>query len=98
MSCRIDAQCAEQRARRLHALDARTGKPIEWIRIHKLGDYSYFNHAAHVNSGEGYAVYIDGRLLAESETGVAVRQGGQPRGRRRATALRWCAALRGCGG
>ena len=36
--------------------------------------------AAHVNSGEGYAIYIDGRLLAESETGVAVRQGGQPRG------------------
>jgi len=36
--------------------------------------------AAHVNSGEGFAVYINGRLLAESTTGVAVRQGGQPRG------------------
>jgi len=36
--------------------------------------------AAHVNSGEGYAIYINGRLLAESTTGVAVRQGGQPRG------------------
>ena len=36
--------------------------------------------AAHVNSGEGYAIYIDGKLLAESKTGVAVRQGGQPRG------------------
>ena len=36
--------------------------------------------AAHVNSGEGYAIYINGKLLAESNRGVAVRQGGQPRG------------------
>ncbi|MCP4849701.1 MAG: sialate O-acetylesterase [Verrucomicrobiaceae bacterium] len=36
--------------------------------------------AAHVNSGEGYAIYANGKLLAESKTGVAVRQGGQPRG------------------
>jgi hypothetical protein len=36
--------------------------------------------SAHVNSGEGYAIYINGKLLAESKTGVAVRQGGQPRG------------------
>jgi hypothetical protein len=36
--------------------------------------------AAHVNSGEGYAIYVNGKLLAESTTGVAVRQGGQPRG------------------
>ena len=36
--------------------------------------------AAHVNSGEGFAIYINGKLLAESNVGVAVRQGGQPRG------------------
>ena len=36
--------------------------------------------AAHVNSGEGYAIYINGKLLTESTRGVAVRQGGQPRG------------------
>jgi hypothetical protein len=36
--------------------------------------------AAHVNSGEGYAIYINGKLFAESIRGVAVRQGGQPRG------------------
>mgnify|MGYP006996880926 FL=1 len=36
--------------------------------------------ASHVNSGEGYAIYFNGKLLAESKTGVAVRQGGQPRG------------------
>ncbi len=36
--------------------------------------------AAHVNSGEGFGIYVNGKLLAESNTGVAVRQGGQPRG------------------
>lgn len=36
--------------------------------------------AAHVNSGEGFAIYLNGKLLTESDRGVAVRQGGQPRG------------------
>jgi len=36
--------------------------------------------SAHVNSGEGYALYANGKLLAQSNAGVAVRQGGQPRG------------------
>ena len=36
--------------------------------------------AAHVNSGEGYAIYINGKLLAESKAGVGIRQGGQYRG------------------
>ena len=36
--------------------------------------------SAHVNAGEGYAIYVNGKLLAESKAGVAVRQGGQPRG------------------
>ncbi|MGK0189147.1 MAG: hypothetical protein ACI9R3_004964, partial [Verrucomicrobiales bacterium] len=29
----------------------------------------------HVNTGEGYAIYINGKMLAESDRGVAVRQG-----------------------
>ena len=28
-----------------------TGRPIEWIQIHKTPDYAYFNHSAHVNRG-----------------------------------------------
>lgn len=28
-----------------------TGEPIEWVRIHKVPDYVYFNHAVHVNRG-----------------------------------------------
>lgn len=30
-----------------------TGKSVEWIRVHNLPDYAYFNHAAHVNVGVG---------------------------------------------
>ena len=27
-----------------------TKKPIEWIKVHRLPDYAYFNHANHVNA------------------------------------------------
>jgi len=30
---------------------AASGKPIQWIQIHKLPDYVYFNHSVHVNRG-----------------------------------------------
>ncbi len=30
-----------------------TGEPIEWIRVHMLPDYAYFNHSAHVTAGVG---------------------------------------------
>ena len=36
--------------------------------------------SAHVNAGEGYAIYINGRQLIEYPNGVGKRQGGQPRG------------------
>jgi menaquinone reductase, multiheme cytochrome c subunit len=28
-----------------------SGRPIEWIKVHDLPDYAYFDHAAHVNAG-----------------------------------------------
>lgn len=28
-----------------------TGKPVEWVKIHILPDYAYFNHSAHVTAG-----------------------------------------------
>jgi hypothetical protein len=31
----------------------KTGKPIEWTRVHDLPDYVYFNHSIHVNKGVG---------------------------------------------
>jgi len=30
-----------------------SGQPIEWVRVHNLPDYAYFNHAIHVNMGVG---------------------------------------------
>ena len=30
-----------------------TGDPIEWIKVHDLADYAYFNHSAHINKGVG---------------------------------------------
>jgi menaquinone reductase, multiheme cytochrome c subunit len=29
----------------------KTGKPIEWIKVHKVPEYVYFNHQAHVSAG-----------------------------------------------
>ncbi len=37
------------------------GKPVEWVRVHDLPDYVYFNHAAHVNRGVG-CVSCHGRV------------------------------------
>ena len=30
-----------------------TGKPIEWVRVHMLPDYAYFDHSAHISVGVG---------------------------------------------
>ena len=31
----------------------RTGKPLEWVRVHDLPDFVYFNHGIHVKKGIG---------------------------------------------
>ncbi len=33
------------------AKSVETGKPIEWVKVHSLPDYSYFDHSRHINSG-----------------------------------------------
>jgi len=30
-----------------------SGRPIAWTRVHKLPDYAYFNHSAHLSAGIG---------------------------------------------
>ncbi len=30
-----------------------TGDPIEWVRVHNLPDYAYFDHSRHIQSGVG---------------------------------------------
>ena len=37
--------------REAHASD----KPVEWIKVHDLPDYAYFNHSAHTTRGVGCA-------------------------------------------
>ena len=32
---------------------ARTGMPMRWVRVHKIGEYAYFNHRVHVGAGVG---------------------------------------------
>ncbi|HEY3235936.1 MAG TPA: cytochrome c3 family protein [Polyangiaceae bacterium] len=34
---------------------AKSGKEVEWIKVHDLPDYVYFNHSAHVTRGVGCA-------------------------------------------
>src|SRR6516164_2364576 len=31
----------------------RTDKSIEWVKVHRLADYVYFNHSIHLNKGVG---------------------------------------------
>ena len=33
----------------------RTNESLEWVRVHDLPDYVYFNHSIHVNKGIGCA-------------------------------------------
>jgi hypothetical protein len=30
-----------------------SGEPIEWVRVHKVPDFVYFNHSIHINQGIG---------------------------------------------
>ena len=39
----------------------KTGNPMHWIRVHKLPDYAYFTHKAHVAAGIG-CVTCHGRI------------------------------------
>jgi hypothetical protein len=32
-----------------------TGRPIEWVRVHHIPDFAYFNHSAHLRAGVGCA-------------------------------------------
>jgi hypothetical protein len=38
-----------------------SGRSVEWVRIHDLPDYAYFNHSAHVTRGVG-CVECHGRI------------------------------------
>ena len=48
-----------------------TGEPVPWVRIHKIADYAYFDHSAHLTRGVG-CVSCHGRI----DQMIVVRQAG----------------------
>lgn len=54
------------------------GEPIRWVRVHKLPDYAYFDHGAHLRVGVG-CVTCHGNVAAMDEI-----QQVQP------LSMRWC--------
>ena len=46
------------------------GVPIQWVRIHKLADFAYFDHSAHVNKGVS-CVECHGRIDQMDEVRAA---------------------------
>lgn len=38
-----------------------TGKPVEWVRVHRVADYVYFDHSVHLAAGVG-CVTCHGRI------------------------------------
>ena len=47
-----------------------SGKPIEWVKVHDLPDYAYFNHSVHVNAGVS-CVECHGRVDRMDAKGVS---------------------------
>ena len=47
------------------------GTPIQWVKVHDLPDYAYFNHSAHTNKGIG-CVSCHGRIdhMEQSSTRI----------------------------
>ena len=68
-----------------------TGMPIEWIKVHKLGDYAYFNHAAHVTRGVS-CVECHGRI--DRWRSCIARSRCRWAGASTATATRWTTSVR----
>ena len=60
MNCHTQIKPESPRLEEIHA-SYETGMPVEWIKVHHVADYAYFNHAAHVNRGVG-CVSCHGRI------------------------------------
>lgn len=54
MNCHEQVKTESLRLRKVRESYA-TGDPIEWVRVHQLPDYAYFNHSAHLAAGVGCA-------------------------------------------
>lgn len=65
MACHVTVGTKRENLSKLReswaAGSAKESKPIEWTKVHKLADYVYFNHSAHVTRGVG-CVECHGRV------------------------------------
>ncbi|GMU62342.1 MAG: cytochrome c3 family protein [Myxococcales bacterium] len=55
MNCHTQVKKDSQKLKKLREswADGKGDKPIEWVRIHKLPDFAFFNHSAHLGVGVG---------------------------------------------
>ena len=69
MNCHDLVKTESARLEKVRESD-KTGMPIEWIRVHQLPDFAYFNHSAHLAAGVGCASChgrIDQMVVVEME-------------------------------
>lgn len=52
MTCHVQVKTDSGRLAPIRASYS-TGQPIEWVRVHNLADFVYFDHSIHVNQGVG---------------------------------------------
>jgi hypothetical protein len=50
MNCHVRVKPQSPRLQKVRDSYA-SGKPIEWVRVHRVPDFVYFNHQAHVTAG-----------------------------------------------
>ncbi|MEM9459912.1 MAG: cytochrome c3 family protein [Myxococcota bacterium] len=60
MNCHSQVKTDSLRLRKVRE-SYKTGEPIEWVRVHQLADYAYFDHSVHVAAGVG-CVSCHGRV------------------------------------
>lgn len=51
MNCHSAVRADDPKLEPVRASYKDQNKPVEWVQIHKLPDYVYFNHSVHVNRG-----------------------------------------------
>ena len=51
MNCHQFVKTMSEKLKPIRESYADKNKPVEWVRIHKIADYAYFNHSVHINVG-----------------------------------------------
>jgi hypothetical protein len=72
MNCHHGIHTESERLKPLHA-SFQSGLPVEWVKVHDLPDYAFFNHSAHVNKGVS-CVSCHGRVDRMGPEGVVQKE------------------------